>query len=288
MDEQTDNNAVLRAKKRFMVVIVGHACSLKCKDCGNLDPYAPADTMVYSMPDIISNLDVVLSHLEIAQVQVQGGEPFLHKDLPDLIKYVTETRKKRLLIATNGTIMPKFDFSLLKNERITVRISDYPVVKNIGLQLMKELEKAGVQSRVYEFNTKKGRWYNKGGVDVPREDNDEIVSSRFENCDNKHCLTLDNGKLAHCSRGVISERIQGYSSLQTDYLTVEDTMDFRRSLYKYVKEKKFITACRYCLGTNESDTIEPALQLESFEGKTNKMEAQARWPGKLKNLLSRK
>ena len=130
----------------------------------------------------------------------------------------------------------------------------------LNKNVMAALTEAGVRCRLYQFFRQRSKWYYAGGIETPMEENDEIVVDRFRKCDKTHCLTLDGGKLGYCSRAVISERVQGYASLPTDYVIVEDSLGFRAELSKYLGEKKFITACRYCYGTH-GELIEPAVQI---------------------------
>lgn len=61
----------------FLVLVVGQACSLKCKNCANFAPYAPKEMLHYSFADIQRSLTVIWNALGgIQKVQIQGGEPF--------------------------------------------------------------------------------------------------------------------------------------------------------------------------------------------------------------------
>lgn len=53
--EMTDQGLIIPA----LVVIVGQACSLKCKHCANFSPYAPNGTKRYTLEQIMSNLRLI-------------------------------------------------------------------------------------------------------------------------------------------------------------------------------------------------------------------------------------
>lgn len=57
-----------------LVICVGQACSLKCKECGNLAPYAPIESMHYNVDEIINDLDCFLKAIDyLCVLQIQGG-----------------------------------------------------------------------------------------------------------------------------------------------------------------------------------------------------------------------
>lgn len=45
---------------RFLAVIVGQACNLRCLDCGNLTPFAPHETRRYNVDHIIESLETLI------------------------------------------------------------------------------------------------------------------------------------------------------------------------------------------------------------------------------------
>lgn len=148
----------------FLVVITGTACSLKCRDCANFIPYAPLDTRHYPLGDLKANIAKVLSAVdEITSLQVQGGEPFLYKELDALLDYLIAQKKiKSIVIATNGTIIPSWSIlPYLQNKKVEVRISDYGnIVKDNLPQLVQFLKDKHVSHRVYEFAYSNSKWMN--------------------------------------------------------------------------------------------------------------------------------
>ena len=58
-----------------LVVCVGHACSLKCKECANFTPHVPYDSMIYNVDTICSELDAILGCCDVEMIQIQGGNP---------------------------------------------------------------------------------------------------------------------------------------------------------------------------------------------------------------------
>lgn len=207
----------------FLVLVVGQACTLRCKDCANFSPYADQSRKAYDIEKTLNDLhNVVNSVWRIRKLQIQGGEPFVYPYLNKILEYVVhEDKIKEVDIATNGTVIPYNFFDYLKNKKVNVRISDYPVVSEEKMQkLCNEFERQGVAYTKYEFVGKDGLWRDSGGVDTKREDNGKKVSSRFRLCSFRGCWTLENGIIGRCSRSTHSLYIQKFQTLPKDYIQV--------------------------------------------------------------------
>jgi pyruvate formate lyase activating enzyme len=77
-------------------------CNFKCPYCHNADLVLKPN----ELPDI--DIDDILEHLKkyegwIEGVCITGGEPTIHKWLPDLIRYIREKSSLIVKIDTNGT-----------------------------------------------------------------------------------------------------------------------------------------------------------------------------------------
>ena len=246
----------------FLVVCIGQACTLRCKDCANFSPFAPKEHSVYPVTSILDNLHIITANSSIDLLHIQGGESFVYPYLDDILRFVIESANIRnCQIATNGTLLPKTDLNLLKSEKITVRVSNYPSVKNIAEKLRKFLLDNGINHRIHDFVSFTGEWNDIGGINLPCEQDDDAVQKRFDLCAKNRCFTLENSKISRCSRGVIAEAVQGFASKAGDYLIVNDSPDFKERLIEYVTFPKFMEACRYCNGYANSKLIEPAVQL---------------------------
>lgn len=248
----------------FMVVSVGQACSLKCKNCANLTPYCGSENKRYNVEDIIRHIGKISNVANITSLQIQGGEPFIYSDLSKLIEAVPDATDIR--IATNGTIIPdKEVLEILKKRNVEVRISDYKIekYKETVKKLQEELKKWDVKFFMYEFTNQTGDWTDMGGVSVPRKDT-KTASDTYWTCSfGKNCLTLENGMLGYCSRAIIAPVVQGYDYNKKDYFYV-DKIDkcFKLKLMRYIQERHPMEVCRYCYGM-QGKHIKPAIQLDN-------------------------
>ncbi len=251
-----------------MVAITGQACTLRCKDCGNMTPHVDDPSKrFYDMDGVIRCLDALLRHSTVKLLQIQGGEAFLHPHLGILLRHVAETdRIVKCQVATNGTLIPSSDeVAILKNPKFSIRISNYPIFSKRANELKSLLDSNGLRNRMYSFVQKTGLWYDLGNTLVCGG-GDAQAASRFATCKYNHCLTLENSRLAYCSRATISDSVQGFSESDDDYLYVSDTADFGEKLKRYVRNPHFMEACRHCNGTDGTPTLEPAIQLDGQYG----------------------
>jgi len=68
--KMTDQGLVIPA----LTVIVGHACTLKCKHCAIFSPFAPASVKRYSLGKICDALQQIFHSVHrLEKIQVQGG-----------------------------------------------------------------------------------------------------------------------------------------------------------------------------------------------------------------------
>lgn len=251
----------------YMVVSVGQACNFRCRDCGNFAPYSPEEFRKYKVEDIIESLNQILKNVtSINKLQIQGGEPFLYSDLPVLLEYLgnsTKRKIKNIEIATNGSIIPTEKcMRFLHMYNIGIRISDYGIAREKAKILIERCKAYGVRYYCYEFVNKEGLWYDCGGIETPREDNDKVVSERYKKCGFCGCLTLERGELSYCSRATNSYSIQNFNRKPMDYIKVTNLKSFRSELKKYIAFPHFMEACRYCNGTNDCKMVQPAIQMK--------------------------
>lgn len=57
-----------------LVLVVGQACNLKCKNCGNFCPISLPETKRYDVKSIIESLRIILKNVyRMSYLQIQGG-----------------------------------------------------------------------------------------------------------------------------------------------------------------------------------------------------------------------
>lgn len=199
----------------YLVLSVGQMCNLRCKNCANFAPYAPAELRRYPIENIIADFESLFKVVgRIDRLQIQGGEPLTYTDLPKLTAYLNACKEVvRVEIATNGTITPKdewwHNFSMSK---VTFRVSNYPQNRGNLEAFATKAQAYRVNVRMYDFASREALWYDCGGMNTPRENDDRIVAERFNRCAFKGCLTLENGELHRCSRATNAHTMQHFNN----------------------------------------------------------------------------
>jgi len=84
-----------------ITIETNQTCNLHCKTCYNIYQ----DT-IKSLDEIKSEIDLALTKRNLETITLIGGEPTLHPDLPEIIRYI---RSKRLIcqLLTNGIVFRK-------------------------------------------------------------------------------------------------------------------------------------------------------------------------------------
>lgn len=188
---------------KFLVFWVGTRCSLRCKNCGNLIPYV--DQVSFDSAKILDNLAYICRQVKIEKMQIQGGEPFTHKDIARIIDACAQIDHiEKIEISTNGTILPNEETIrvLAKHaDKVTVRFSVYGCVdEKSRQQKIDALKLNGVKVGSYQFMFATGEWFDSGDYWQERNENGEQVKTIYKNCNNRFCWTLADDYMACCGK----------------------------------------------------------------------------------------
>ena len=89
-------------------VVVTERCTMKCKDCSNLMPYfkKPINITTENIKKSLNNLSKKV--LFINELRIIGGEPFMNKDIYNIIDICLKIKNfGKIIIYTNATLVPK-------------------------------------------------------------------------------------------------------------------------------------------------------------------------------------
>lgn len=250
----------------FLVLWVGTLCSLKCRDCGNLIPYAKPES--YSIDQTISDLKKLLSVCKIQKLQIQGGEPFTHPNIGKLLCVIDKLNIPEIVITTNGTI--KLNSNIVKqlkcieNPSFQVVISSYECAKTKQNEFFDVLINNNINCIKYNFFQDDGSWVNQGGLDVKCNTDNLLVQKLYDECKFKVCLSLVNGELFRCGRAKVSSEVYHLQYTNNDFLDIRkihNPISGFEEISQFMNNLSFKEYCRYCLGTEEK--IPAAIQLSA-------------------------
>lgn len=188
---------------KFLVFWVGTRCSLRCKNCGNLIPYM--DQVSFDCTKILENLAYICRDVKIEKMQIQGGEPFTHRNIARVIDVCAQMDHiGKIEISTNGTILPDEEtIGVLTKyaDKVTVRFSVYDCVNEKSRQQkIDTLKMSGAKVDSYHFMFDSGEWFDSGDYWQERNENREQVKAIFESCNNRACWTLADDYMACCGK----------------------------------------------------------------------------------------
>ena len=105
------------------------------------------------------------------------------------------------------------------------------------------------------------RWNRLGNLKL-REFDEERLRTMFLNCVMANCYSLYRGKLYRCPRAAHGQQLGAFHNLKWEQIDLLDEENSDESIFieiqKMMKEKKPLTACRYCNGSNWHESGVPA------------------------------
>lgn len=240
-----------------LVVVLGTKCSLCCRDCNNLMPYyKPQED--FNKEEILTSLNNILQKTQvILKCELIGGEPFLSKNLDDVLRYIIQNKTiKSVEITTNGTIIPnEKQIPLLQNTKVLVRISDYGKLVDKG-KIIAFFDEHKIRYIVLGTN----KWISAGGVESRQKTETELKKQYNACVASYYCKTLYKGKIFSCARAAGLFDL-GYMK-EKEYVEAFGNFD-EKEMKKFLLHD-FSLACDYCdMATKHQTYVEPAIQLHN-------------------------
>ncbi len=252
---------------RSIDVIITERCSLRCKGCSNLVQYYQnpknCDTNM-----LLKSIDLFCKVVdEVMDFRVIGGEPFMNREWHIIVKRLTDEPKgKRVVIYTNGTIIPEEKYiPVLKNKKVLVIISDYgPVSRNL-VRLKQILQKNKISHHVLKMND----WLACSSIS-PHNRSVKQQKKIFELCCAKNMATLSDGKIHRCPYAANATRLSAVPDYKNDYvglfkepLDKANILRTKNKLINYLLNIEYLKTCDYCSGRPLAGiNIKPAEQIK--------------------------
>ena len=237
-------------------------CTLNCEKCNMFMPYY-GERKHYTLTEMKEDIDILLKYVDYTFLySFLGGEPFLNKDLKNIISYIGDTYSDRigkLGITTNGTVVPD-DETLyqIKKYQVTVNISDYTAVVPYQekldrlIDVLKKWEIAYIRNHMTEwkdfgFPNKPFHWGKEGGHDHMKS-----CSPLFHGINDK--------KFYYCHVIWSADKAGIYTAPESDYIDLTelepDNEADKKKVWRYALgdcERGFLGFCMVCGGCGEDN-----------------------------------
>ncbi|MBU5488417.1 radical SAM protein [Clostridium sp. MSJ-8] len=223
-------------------------CSLKCKYCvAYMNSYDNAKRKFFTYEQISNDIDNIFSVVDsVGSITIQGGEPFLHKDIDQIVKKLLEKNFGIVIIATNGIF--KIDEKKIKklaNERVNVAFSGYydalPKEKlDIYYKNIELMKKYNVQHtvgvKVPEWTIPPTLWSKNYSI--------EVMKRKKQNCRIPiRCMQVVNGRLYPCLFSASLHEI-GIADYKNDYVNL-NSQNLKEDIEKFMNQE-YYDSCRHC------------------------------------------
>lgn len=240
---------------RSIDLVITEKCSLKCKDCSNLMQYyeAPVDIALDEVLQDFEDLTKAVDH--IYEVRLIGGEPFMNKDIYQIIAHIVNSPKiTKLVIYSNAMIPIKANQAeILKHPKIVFSLTDYGALAKNTPRVTQSLDEMGVAYRLHVPEN----WTDSGVIHDFKRTVDE-QKKLFSDCCGKNLLTVSAGKLYRCPFAANADRLKAIPLDAANSVSVSAEPD---QIRQYVAELDYLPACNYCKGRSfGSPEIVPAIQ----------------------------
>lgn len=240
----------------FFDLNVNNVCTLKCKRCDQGMPYLH-DRKIYASTDLISDMKTLFCFVDyVYQIGILGGEPFINKDLAEIIDWCANSPKiGSIIVVTNGTIFPdEAVLKSLKNKKIIVGISWYPLKDETSrLKLIEYCERHSIN-----YHIRKDDWLDFGDFRIRRNYNKHKIRETFANCFLNKCVQYNGGVLYRCTKTRLlnDQKIDAPGKWETVAVKeIESRKQMKKALRKFYS-LKYLRACDYC-NTGEALTAIP-------------------------------
>lgn len=224
----------------YMTALITSSCTLRCRDCNNLIPlfirgnFVLAEKVLQDVNRVCDAIDYCIC------MNITGGEPFLHRDLNQIINGITSNDKIAFVeVITNGTLLPTQEvIKSLKNEKVIVKISEYQGYTQTA-KLTELFKMEGIRFLVKDNL----QWVDSGGVERRNKEYEQIKYEYLSCWSGKFCKSIYNGRVYACARAAFLHEL-GVSNHPSDYLDI-DKSDLRERLLDFYLQE-YVDACDFC------------------------------------------
>lgn len=256
-------------------LVISLRCNLRCKLCAVNAPYYK-NPPHYSFETLRKSVKKFFEAVDyVDKFTVNGGEPMLHPQLPEIMNFILQYSDKigMLEIITNGTIVPNESLlkSLRSSDKIDILIDNYGPDLSKGVPaIIRSFEENKIKFRArkyYGHDAHLGGWVDLSDISKKNRTSSE-TQNIYRNCaypNAFHCFAIIGDKAYICgvykwaqANQIISDNTDEYVDFSDDTLSTESIRTKIRQFY----ERPYFSACEYCNGfCEDSKRFLPAEQL---------------------------
>jgi len=236
----------------LMGVIINQKCTLSCMGCSSyMNSYPKNERKNFPTKKVLNDIDVMLSTVDLVkQINIYGGEPFVHPDLDLIInKVLSYSNFVNVSLTTN--LICKIDKKFLEqfsDKRFSISISDYreQLTKEQNELFNKnyELIKAGN----VKYRLTKPLWIQPCTFKDKGHSVNTMIKMTADCRANTMCSELKNGKLFPCTMigAVNSLGIKDFKSDYVELAKYDNDRNLLRSEIQKCFSMKYYKTCCYC------------------------------------------
>ena len=251
-------------------IIPSTVCNLNCRDCLNFTPYIKKH-ITYHWEDMKKDIDLFFNAVDkIFRFQVSGGEPMLYSRLKDVMEYVDEHYRGkivRLELVTNGTIVPSDELCAYLSQRdIYVYLDDYRMSCPDGEEIHRQVYEKFQKFHVNFADNHVEQWMRIYRPDCERQErNEQQKAELFRRCKNPYS-TIWKGGISACNYSVYAAKAGLCEEAEDDYYDLASyTPEKKKELVEFrvgYNKKGYVSFCEKCegYGTINQHWCTPAIQ----------------------------
>lgn len=211
-------------------------CTMRCVSCSHASPYTNTKTWQMTPEELAADLAAIKPFVRFHRLQMVGGEPLLHKNLPEMMRVARASGVGReIMVITNGQLLHRMEEDFW-HELDTLQLSIYPkLAADVPFFARGMCEKFGkpFYSTVYTEFHQQFRTTPSDG-------------SNFAHCHWKSdCWTLHRGHFYLCPQSAFfPKNFMGLGD-HVDGLPLTDLTE--EKLQAFISRAEPLNACRICM-----------------------------------------
>jgi len=244
-------------------------CNLNCEGCLNFNNVIDENIREQSLDDFKRHIDTVFEKVDLCySFHFSGGEPFLSKELPDIMRYLADNYGSKIydkFVITNGTILPSDKLlkamSLDAGGGYWVFFDDYRDTVPLAQKRIPEIEKKLHDYGIYYKIIRPDIWFNLAyGTSKYCSFDEPAMINHRDNC-NTYLQNFDDGRIYSCCYEAYAYKAGVVD--HADFLDIRSASKAEILEYRLgYTQRGYVDMCRHCQGIGEdTKLVKPAVQI---------------------------